>query len=99
MDYTKLIESAKEAGLEEKDITFDDMEEFESTGSVARYALKYWQHINANEPVADGWECTRVMACIADNAPDANWNPATPNAIEGLTMLHKANGVSYYGKL
>ncbi len=99
MDYTKLIESAKDAGLEEKDITFEDIEEFEANGSVARYALKCWQHVNANEAITEGWECTRVMACIADNAPDSRWTPATINAIEGLTMLHRTNGVSYYGKL
>lgn len=99
MDYTKLIEGAKAAGLTEADITFDDIEEFETKGSVARYSLKVWQHRLASEPIADGWECTRVMACTADAAPDANWQPATLTVLNGLTMLYRAADVTYYGKL
>ena len=98
-DYTKLIQDAQNAGLTEADITFDDIEEFEIRGSVARYSTKVWQHRNAAEPIADGWECTRVMACVAENAPDDNWTPATLTALNNLTRLHVTAGVAYYGKL
>lgn len=54
------------------------------------------------------YECTNVIACEAEQAPDANYSPADASIITGLTHLHTtrdlnnltgANDVKYYGHL
>jgi hypothetical protein len=43
------------------------------------------------------YECTNVVFCIADAAPDANWI-ATNDAIpESMSQLWITNGVRYFG--
>ena len=99
MDYTKLIKDAELAGLSEADITLDDIGEFETTGTVARFGWKIWSHDLANEATQDGWESTKKMACVAEVAPGDQWFPATLTALEGLDKLYTQAGVTYYGHL
>lgn len=44
-------------------------------------------------------ECTNVVACFADKAPDENYVPADVTVLDGLTRLWIENGVEYYGYL
>ena len=96
MDYTKLIEQAKAAGIEEADITLDDMEEFENTGSVARYAQTVFVNRHYTKR---NYECTNVVACVAEKAPNENWKLADLAALNGLQPLWIEGGVRYFGHL
>jgi hypothetical protein len=43
------------------------------------------------------YECTNVVACIADAAPGPNWVECDPETLTGLTKLYCQGGVSFYG--
>lgn len=45
------------------------------------------------------YECTNVIACVADSAPNENWISADESVINNLTQLWIENGVRYYGYL
>lgn len=45
------------------------------------------------------YECTNVVACVAETAPNANYVPADDSILEGLTQLWIEGGVRYYGYL
>jgi hypothetical protein len=45
------------------------------------------------------YECTNVVACVSDVAPDANWTPADESILKGLTQLQIVAGVAYWGYL
>lgn len=46
------------------------------------------------------YECTNIVACVAERAPDENYVPADkPQALQGLTRLWIQGGVEYYGYL
>ena len=48
---------------------------------------------------ARDYECTNVVACVADAAPAAFWQPADESILSGLTKLYVEAGVTYYGYL
>jgi hypothetical protein len=48
---------------------------------------------------ARDYECTNVVACVADAAPAANWEPTDASILTGLTKLYTQAGVTYYGHL
>lgn len=46
------------------------------------------------------YECTNVVACVADEAPvtpDNRWQPAAESTLNGLEQLYVQAGVRYYG--
>ena len=43
------------------------------------------------------YECTNVCACVAENAPNENWQECEESYINGMTQLWIENGVRYYG--
>jgi len=45
------------------------------------------------------YECTNVVACIADAAPAAHWEACDESILDGLTKLYTQAGVAYYGHL
>ena len=46
------------------------------------------------------YECTNIVACVAEKAPDENYVPTDkPQALQGLTRLWIQGGVEYYGYL
>ena len=45
------------------------------------------------------YECTNVIACVADAAPDKNYIESDDSVLQGLTQLWIENGVRYYGHL
>lgn len=45
------------------------------------------------------YECTNIVACVAEQAPNANYAPADEAILENLTQLWIENGVRYYGYL
>ena len=48
---------------------------------------------------ARNYECTNVIACVAENAPDENWIKCSENVINGMQQLWVIAGVRYYGFL
>lgn len=42
-------------------------------------------------------ECTNLVACVADSAPNENWEACDASIIDNLDKLHTQAGVSYYG--
>jgi hypothetical protein len=45
------------------------------------------------------YECTNVVACVADKAPAPHWELSTHEILKNLTALWIENGVRYYGHL
>jgi hypothetical protein len=45
------------------------------------------------------YECTNIVACVAESAPASHWEQADASIISGLTKLYTQNGVAYYGHL
>lgn len=45
------------------------------------------------------YECTNIVACQAEQAPDENYVPADESVVAGLTPLWIENGVKYFGHL
>lgn len=45
------------------------------------------------------YECTNIVACVADQAPGDNYEPADPSILNRLTQLWIEKGVKYYGYL
>lgn len=45
------------------------------------------------------YECSNIVACVAETAPDDNYVPADATVLEGLTQLWIQSGVRYYGYL
>ena len=45
------------------------------------------------------YECTNVVACVADAAPGQNWAPCEDEILNTLTPLWTESGVQYYGYL
>ena len=45
------------------------------------------------------YECTNVVACVAEFAPASCWEPADCSILSGLTKLYTQAGVTYYGHL
>jgi len=44
------------------------------------------------------YDCTNVVVCEADKAPNEFWLPATEDAIKpSMSMLWIENGVKYFG--
>jgi hypothetical protein len=55
--------------------------------------------VNQNFKKRD-YECTNIVACVAEKAPDENYVPTDkPQALQGLTRLWIQGGVEYYGYL
>lgn len=44
-------------------------------------------------------ECTNVIACVAPQAPNDNWEQCDEIILCNLTALWIENGVQYYGYL
>lgn len=45
------------------------------------------------------YECTNVVACISENAPNENYVPAEEKILAGLTQLWVQDGVRYFGHM
>lgn len=45
------------------------------------------------------YECTNVVACVAESAPNENYIDAPEFDISDLTHIYSQNGVKYYGFL
>ncbi len=45
------------------------------------------------------FECTNIVACESEQAPNTNYVAADKSIIEGLTPLWIENGTTYYGYL
>lgn len=45
------------------------------------------------------YECTNVVACVAENAPDDNWIECDEEILNGLDRIHTIAGACYYGYL
>jgi hypothetical protein len=45
------------------------------------------------------YECTNVVFCQAETAPDANWVECNENEIGNCQQLWLQNGVRYFGYL
>lgn len=45
------------------------------------------------------YDCTNVVACVADSAPAAHWEVCDDSILCGLTKLYLQAGVAYYGHL
>lgn len=45
------------------------------------------------------YECTNVVACVAESAPSADWVACDESVLRGLTRLHTIAGVVYYGHM
>jgi len=43
------------------------------------------------------YECTNVIACQAETAPNENWIECDESILSGLTQLHVTAGVRYFG--
>jgi len=43
------------------------------------------------------YECTNIVACVAETAPNDNWIESDPSILEHLAKLHTENGVQFYG--
>ncbi len=49
--------------------------------------------------ITRNYECTSVIACTADVAPNDNYKLADEAVLEGLTHLYTESGVRYFGHL
>jgi hypothetical protein len=45
------------------------------------------------------YECTNLVACVADVAPGPNWIECGDDVLAGLTKLHRQGGAVFYGYL
>lgn len=45
------------------------------------------------------YDCTNIVACVAESAPDENYALADASILIGLTHLQTVNCVRYYGYL
>lgn len=45
------------------------------------------------------YECTNVIACQSETAPNENYIECNESELNGLTQLHTIDGVRYYGYL
>jgi len=45
------------------------------------------------------YECTNVVACVAEHAPDASWIECDDRILNGLTQLWIIRDVRYFGYL
>ena len=45
------------------------------------------------------YDCTNIVACVAESAPNENWVECDESVLDGLMKLHSINGVAYYGYL
>jgi hypothetical protein len=45
------------------------------------------------------YECTNIVACVADAAPGENWQECDETILRGLTQLWIEKGVRYFGWL
>lgn len=45
------------------------------------------------------YECTNVVACVAETAPSAEWIECGEEVLAGLTQIHIVAGVRYFGYL
>ena len=46
------------------------------------------------------YEATNIVACMAEKAPNENWEPSNrAETLKGLDYLWTENGVQYYGYL
>jgi hypothetical protein len=45
------------------------------------------------------YECTNIVACQGESAPNEDFIPADDSILEKLTMLWIQGGVKYYGYL
>ncbi len=45
------------------------------------------------------YECTNVIACVAEKAPNDNYIECDAFEIEHLKKLYTENGITYYGYL
>ncbi len=45
------------------------------------------------------YDCTNIVACMAENAPDENYEPVQAVILNRLTHLYTQNGVRYFGFL
>lgn len=44
-------------------------------------------------------ECTNIVGCMAEDAPNANYKPCDASEIKGLQQLWIEDGVRYFGYL
>lgn len=45
------------------------------------------------------YECTNIVACVAEQAPSEHFVPADESVLNGLTKLGIERDVAYYGYL
>lgn len=45
------------------------------------------------------YDCTNVVCCVAESAPNGDWQECDGEEIAGLTHLFTRSGVCYYGFL
>ena len=45
------------------------------------------------------YDCTNVVACIAEAAPGPNWIECGSEVLAGLTQLHRQGSAIFYGYL
>lgn len=45
------------------------------------------------------YECTNIVACVGEQAPDENYVQADPRILEGLQQLWIQNNVRFFGYL
>ena len=45
------------------------------------------------------YECTNLVACVGESAPDANWVECDPSVLDGLNQLWIERSVRYFGYL
>lgn len=45
------------------------------------------------------YECTNIVACVAESAPASNYEACSDDLLRGLTRLHTQNGATFYGYL
>lgn len=45
------------------------------------------------------YDCTNIVACVADQAPNENYAPSDEAVLNGLMHLYTQSGVRYYGYL
>ena len=45
------------------------------------------------------YECTNIVACMSEAAPDDNWVECEKDILTNLQKLWVQNGVHYYGYL
>lgn len=53
---------------------------------------------NANFTKRD-YECTNIIACVAEKAPEGNWIECDDSVLQSLTQLWIERGVAFYGYL